>query len=318
MKTVAQAQPNIALIKYWGKYDHARNLPAVGSLSVTLDSLWTRMSVEFGRNRDTDSLTVNDAPAPAMLARVSKCLDLVVGPNREGAQVVSEGNFPIGAGLASSASAFAALVVAAAAATGQDLATARLAQLAGSCSGSAARSIYGGIVELIAGNEQISVQPLLEQHQWPLEVIVAVTEKGEKPVGSGVAMIRGEKTSPFYSRWLEQQEDDLQIARKAVLARDFSRLADIAEHNCMKMHSVMWTSKPPIVYWNGATLACLESIRVLQAEGHAVFFTIDAGPQVKAVCQPDSADAVYAALAKTVGVQTLLRSRLGDGARLLS
>jgi len=317
MKAVAQAQPNIALIKYWGKRDHAANLPAVSSLSITLDSLWTTMSVEFGDQRGLDTLLVNNAPAPGMLGRVSACLDLIAGPERTAAEVISEGNFPIGAGLASSSSAFAALVVAATESAGESRDDQALARLAGACSGSAARSVYGGIVELIAGEDQISVQSLLESCQWPLEVVVAVTEKGAKPVGSGDAMIRGEKTSPFYESWLAEQDDDMEIARAAVRGQDFESLGRIAEHNCLKMHSVMWSSRPPIVYWNSATLSCLETIRALQNDGHAVFFTIDAGPQVKAVCLPDSVEAVMVALRKTPGVQTLMQSRLGAGAKLL-
>lgn len=318
MKAEAQAQPNIALIKYWGKRDHDKNLPAVSSLSVTLDSLWTKMSVDFGAGVGSDTLLVNGAPAPAMEQRVSHCIDLVAGTERDAASIVSEGNFPIGAGLASSASAFAALVVATAAACGKTYATQTLAQLAGTSSGSAARSLYGGIVTLIAGDENIDVQPLLDPHEWPLEVIVAVTEKGEKPVGSGAAMIRGEKTSPFYASWVRRQDDDFRTAKDAVLSRDFERLATISEHNCLKMHSVMWSSRPPIVYWNSATLSCLETIRSLQSTGHAVFFTIDAGPQVKAVCLPESAAAVMDALKATPGVLSLLQTKLGAGAKLLT
>jgi len=113
MRAVAQAQPNIALIKYWGKRDLDRNLPAVDSLSVTLDSLWTRMSLEFDERLDEDTLQVNGEEAPSMLQRVGNCLELVAGNDRACARVESTSNFPIGAGLASSASAFAALVVAA-------------------------------------------------------------------------------------------------------------------------------------------------------------------------------------------------------------
>ncbi len=317
MKAVAQAQPNIALIKYWGKRDHVANLPAVSSLSITLDSLWTTMSVEFGDQSGPDTLLVNNAPAPDMLGRVSACLDLIAGPERAAAEVVSEGNFPIGAGLASSSSAFAALAVAAAESSGRAIDTPTLAQLAGACSGSAARSVYGGIVELIAGEDQISVRSLMACRQWPLEVVVAVTEKGSKPVGSSDAMIRGEKTSPFYASWVARQNDDMEIASAAVLARDFESLGQVAEHNCLKMHSVMWSSRPPIVYWNSATLSCLETIRALQNAGHAVFFTIDAGPQVKAVCLPESVDAVMLALRQTPGVLSLMRSHLGAGAKLL-
>lgn len=317
MKALAQAQPNIALIKYWGKRDHEANLPAVSSLSITLDSLWTTMSVEFGDQTGPDTLRVNNAPAPDMLGRVSACLDLIAGPERAAAEVISEGNFPIGAGLASSSSAFAALVVAAAESSGRAFDTQTLAQLAGACSGSAARSVYGGIVELTAGEDQISVRTLMECRQWPLEVVVAVTEKGSKPLSSGDAMIRGEKTSPFYGSWLARQNEDMEIARAAVLAMDFESLGQVAEHNCLKMHSVMWSSRPPIVYWNSATLSCLETIRALQSAGHAVFFTIDAGPQVKAVCRPESVDAVMIALRQTPGVLSLMRSNLGAGAKLI-
>jgi len=316
MKATAQAQPNIALIKYWGKRDHSKNLPAVSSLSVTLDSLWTTMSVEFRDGPEADTLSVNNAEAPAMLERVSRCLDRVAGSGRQMADVTSEGNFPIGAGLASSASAFAALVVAAEKAMGGSRDIQQLARLAGASSGSAARSLYGGFVELIARDDQIDVRPLLESEQWPLEVIVAVTAKGPKPVGSGEAMIRGENTSPFYRSWVARQDDDLRVARDAVLRKDFSGLAAVAEHNCLKMHSVMWSSRPPIVYWNSATLSCMETIRALQAQGESVFFTIDAGPQVKAVCAPGSAGPVMLALQKTPGVISTMRSTLGTGAKL--
>jgi len=317
MQSVAQAQPNIALIKYWGKRDVDRNLPAVDSLSVTLDSLWTRMSLEFDGQLQHDALLVNSAAAPAMLQRVSHCLDLVAGTNREFARVESTSNFPIAAGLASSASAFAALVVAADDAAGSGHGKSALARLAGAASGSAARSLLAGFVELTAGDTQIEVRSILDCASWPLEIVAAVTAEEPKPVGSTEAMIRSARTSPFYSSWLGQQAADLEIARDAVQQKDFAKLAAVAEHNCLKMHSVMWGSRPPIVYWNQATIACMETIRALQADGHGVFFTIDAGPQLKAVCLPESGDVVRAALDQTSGVLKTLHSGLGQGARLL-
>ena len=317
MSATAKAQPNIALVKYWGKRDVARNLPAVNSLSITLDSLHTTMAVEFDDNREADELRINGASAEGLLQRVSKCLDLVAGAGRPKARVDSTSNFPIGAGLASSASAFAALVVAADGVCRAGLPQADLARLAGETSGSAARSLFGGFVELRAGDEQIEVGQLLDAAEWPLEVIVAVTATGPKPVGSGEAMIRGAGTSPFYSSWIERQGEDMEVAREAVLNREFELLAKVSEHNCMKMHSIMWTSRPAIVYWNAATLTCLEAIRDLQAAGHGVFFTIDAGPQVKAVCLPESAVAVEATLSGISGVDRTMRSGLGAGARLI-
>jgi len=310
----AQAQPNIALVKYWGKRNVAQNLPAVGSLSVTLDALYSRMSVAFSEQPGPDELVVNGQTITSMLPRVSSCIDRIAGINRAAATVQSECNFPLAAGLASSASAFAALVLATYEKLGQTADTLTMARVAGSVSGSAARSFYGGFVDLSVGEENIDVRSIANPEDWPLKVVVAITETGPKVLSSGEAMIRGAKTSPFYTSWIERQPDDLASAREAVKKRDFEQLALISEHNCLKMHSVMWASRPPIIYWNNATLACLETVRRLQKEGEPVFFTIDAGPQVKAVCLPSAEETVRTALSDTEGVKTMLVSGLGYGA----
>ena len=106
--------------------------------------------------------------------------------------------------------------------------------------------------------------------------------------------------------------------RAAIAARDFAKLGAVAEHNCLKMHSVMWGSRPPIVFWNSATLACMQAVRELQADGIAVFFTIDAGPQLKAVCLPECSAEVHEALARTTGVSDIMVTGLGPGASLVS
>ena len=318
MRATARAQPNIALIKYWGKRDTLRNLPAVGSISITLADIHTTMSVEFDASLHADTLTVNGSDGVDMLARVRRCLDSVAGEQRLPARVISTSNFPIAAGLASSASAFAALVVAIDAAAGKSLDTAQLTSLAGRASGSAARSLHGGYVELENAGEDISVTCLRSAPEWPLMVVVAITASGPKPVGSTEAMEISRKTSPFFSRWIDQQEEDLTAARTAIVARDFTKLAAVAEHNCLKMHSVMWGSRPPMIYWNSATLACMQTVRELQSQGAAVFFTIDAGPQLKAVCAPADAARVSEALAATAGVETILVSGLGTGAERIA
>jgi diphosphomevalonate decarboxylase len=314
MRATARAQPNIALVKYWGKRDIERNLPAVGSISVTLDELFTTMTVDLETALDRDELDVNGRATPSMLPRVSLCLDAVLGNDRLHARVESESNFPIAAGLASSASSFAALVVAAAAAGGREADAEELAGLAGRASGSAARSLYGGFVELRNKGDGIEVGTILDADAWPLRVIAAVTSTAPKPVSSGEAMELSRRTSPFYSRWVEEQDMDLATARDAITVRDFGKLASVAEHNCLKMHSVMWASRPPVVYWNAATLACLERVRELQAQGAAAFFTIDAGPQVKVICMPEDAPQVVDALANTDGVEAVLSSGIGMGA----
>jgi len=314
MRATARAQPNIALIKYWGKRDVSRNLPAAGSISITLDELYTSMCVEFDAALPSDVLTINGVEDVSMLPRISRCLDATLGEHRDAARVSSDCNFPIAAGLASSASAFAALVVAADAAAGGGRDAAALASLAGSISGSAARSLIGGFVELQNVGDDIRIRKLCAAADWPLRVVVAVTQTEPKPLGSGDAMEISRKTSPFYSLWIEQQEHDLAAARAAIAARDFAALGTVAEHNCLKMHSVMWASRPPTIYWNSATLECMHTVRKLRSEGIDVFFTIDAGPQVKAVCTPDAEPRVRRALVTTPGVRELMATGLGGGA----
>jgi diphosphomevalonate decarboxylase len=317
MQVTAIAQPNIALIKYWGKRDLDRNLPAVGSISITLSDLHTEVGIELDEQLPADSLLINGIEDQQRLPRMSACLDRVIGEKRPSARIVSRSNFPIAAGLASSASAFAAATVAAAKAAGLPLEVEELARLAGRASGSAARSLFGGFAELSNNGDTISLKSLCDEHSWPLNVVVAITETGPKHTGSTEAMEISRHTSPFYSSWLEQQDSDLAIARSAIEQRDFSALATIAEHNCLKMHSVMWASRPAMVYWTAATTRCLQTVRELQESGLKVFFTIDAGPQVKAVCIPDDMDAVRDALSATEGVQQIMTSGLGSAARLV-
>ncbi|MEO1244785.1 MAG: diphosphomevalonate decarboxylase [Pseudomonadota bacterium] len=317
MRATARAHPNIALIKYWGKRDTALNLPAAGSISITLSALSTDMTIELCEDLDADRLTLNGEAAPQLLPRLCRCVDSVLGSDRPSVRITSSSDFPVAAGLASSASAFAACVVAADALDDRRRSPATLANLAGRASGSAARSLYGGFAELENAASSVRVRPLRTPAEWPLEVVVAITSEASKAVGSGAAMELSRKTSPFYAQWLDEQEADLAVARRAIAARDFAALGEVAEHNCLKMHSVMWSTRPPMVYWTSATISCMETIRDLRQSGLPVFFTIDAGPQVKAVCAAGATDRVEAALQSTPGVLRTLRTPLGEGARVV-
>lgn len=319
----AQAQPNIALIKYWGKRDVALNLPVVGSLSITLDTLWTRTEVRFSDALDADSMVLNGKSDPKQLKRTSACLDLLRARAgiRTRAAVVSTNNFPTGAGLASSASGFAAMVLAGDAALGLNLTPAEQSVLARRCSGSAARSIFGGYVEWAHGSradgEDSVATPLLPADAWPLSVAVAITSTAEKAIGSTEGMNRTADTSPYQDAWIDSQEADLAEARAAIAERDFERLADISEHSCLKMHALALAAKPGLLYWNAATVAAMHVVRSLRAQGVPVFFTIDAGPQLKAVCLPSAASRVAAALREVPGVLNVVETGLGGAAHLI-
>jgi diphosphomevalonate decarboxylase len=318
----ARAGANFALIKYWGKADARLNVPAVGSISITLDALWSETTVELDSKLRADEFSLNGRSRPEEQSKVSACLDLL--RTRAGvtarARITSRNNFPTAAGLASSASGFAALVTAGAAALGLTMSARERSIVARQGSGSAARSIFGGFVEMHAGIAADGLdsfaEPLLEASAWPLEVVIAVTATGEKEVGSRSGMARSATSSPYYAAWVAGQPGDLAIARAAIAARDFATLAEVAEHNCLKMHAAAIAAQPPLVYWNGATVECLHAVRKLRADGVPVFFTIDAGPQVKAVCAPGARPLVEAALRDVPGVVELLTSRLGPGAEL--
>ncbi len=324
MIAAAQARSNIALVKYWGKRDSALNLPAAGSLSITLDALWTRTRVRFDPALDADTLRLDGAADARALERVRACLDVLrrEAGVHEHAHVETDNNFPTAAGLASSASGFAALVLAASQALDLPPDRRRLSVLARQGSGSAARSLFGGFVVMHAGHRadgsDAFAEPLLPPGAWPLQVVIAVTTQRPKTVGSGEGMERSRLTSPFHADWIASVDADLALARDAVTTRDFEALAEVSEHSCLKMHAVMLSSRPPLAYWMPATVACMQRIRDLrQRDGVGVFFTIDAGPQVKAVCLPQDAPRVAAELGALPGVETVLTSGLGEGAELV-
>lgn len=318
----ARAHSNIALIKYWGKRDAELNTPAVGSISLTLDALSTDTRVSFRSGLKQDEFWLAEARVDT--TRVSQLLDIV--RDRAGfdsrAVVESTNNFPTAAGLASSASGFAALAVAASAAAALTLDDRELSILARRGSGSAARSLFGGFVELHAGNRPDGLdsfaEPVLAPDAWPLAVVVAITELGQKSVNSTAGMGESALTSPFYPAWVDTGDDDLAAMRLAIANRNVEQLGQLAEYSCLKLHGVMMSTRPALVYWNAGTMAAMHAVLELRASGIPVYFTIDAGPQLKALCLPEHARTVADALSGVVGVHETRTSALGGDARLLS
>ncbi|MEL6366341.1 MAG: diphosphomevalonate decarboxylase [Pseudomonadota bacterium] len=307
----AHAHPNIALVKYWGKADTGRNLPATGSLSLTLGALQTHTTVARGAS---DTLTVNGDSRPEMAERLFRFLDSAF-PDRPALSIDTQNDFPTAAGLASSASGFAAVVCAVDGLLQSGHSEHRLAQLAGGGSGSAARSLYGGIVRLDAPateNDDIRLRPLAEPADWPLEVLVAVIDEGPKAVGSTEGMERTRTTSPYYSGWIDSHARDLDLATDAVGKRDFAALADVTEHSFFKMHAVMMSSQPALLYWLPASVGVVRLVADLRARGVPACCTMDAGPQVKVVTTPDAATELASAITGVAGVQRVIRSGLGN------
>ncbi|MBC7794386.1 MAG: diphosphomevalonate decarboxylase, partial [Clostridia bacterium] len=299
----------------------ALNLPAVGSISITLEALFTRTRVILDPSAANDSLVLNGKPASAEnSAKAFRFVDLM--RSRAGtadrATIVSDNNFPTGAGLASSASGFAALAVATDAALGLKLPPRELSELSRRGSGSAARSIFGGFVELHMGTKEDGSDCLAEEiapsSHWPLKVFVAVVTDGPKETGSTIGMDASKRTSPYYHQWVETHPVDLAMMRVAIADKDFDQLSHITERSCMKMHAVMLATDPALLYWRGASIEVVHAVRALQKQGVAATYTIDAGPQVKVITTEADAARVKAAIASVPGVLRLMESNLGPNA----
>ena len=321
LTATAIAFSNIALIKYWGNRDDTLRLPSNGSISMNLDGLETRTCVSFDPLLPADDLTINGMHSSRIaLERVSQVLDVVrrkAGINLF-AQVESESNFPAGAGIASSASAFAALALAAAKAAGLDLAEAELSRLARRGSGSACRSVPGGFVEWAAGTSDADsyAVAIASPGHWDLADCIAIISTQPKATGStqGNALAW---TSPLQVARVEDAPRRLELCRNAILERDFDLLAGIVELDSNLMHAVMMSSRPPLFYWQPATLTVMESIRSARAKGLPVCYTIDAGPNVHVITLGAEAGQVAKLLYGIPGVQDVRIASVGASVRLV-
>lgn len=313
----AIAHPNIALVKYWGKRDSVLNLPATGSLSMTLDIFPTTTTVTLDEAAERDSLVLNgDERTDGPAERVSRFLDIVraLAGSSVWARVETVNTVPSAAGLASSASGFAALAVAAAAAYGLDLDTRALSRLARRGSGSASRSIIPGFAIWHAGeDDETSFAEPLDAPE--LAMVVAMVEKREKAVSSREAMRRTVLTSPFYPAWVSSTAESLEAAADASRAGDVERLGRITEVNALRMHALIQSCDPPIRYLNPVSVEIFDRIAALRESGVDAWATADAGPNVVVLTRSDSVDAVTAAL---TGLAELAVARPGPAAALVA
>ncbi|HEY1813063.1 MAG TPA: diphosphomevalonate decarboxylase [Kofleriaceae bacterium] len=316
----ARACANIALVKYWGKRPGPGNLPAEGSLSLALDALVTETRVSFESALTADALELDGAPADG--TRVTEFLDLVRA--RAGiatrARVITRNHFPTASGLASSASGFAALAVAATHAAGVELSPRELSRLARQGSGSAARSIFGGFVRMHAGprDDDAFAEPIASPLTARVRMVIAIVGGGvPKTHGSRDAMEHVAATSPLYAAWLALVPRDLAAAEAALGRGDDAALAELgelAEANALAMHASGIAARPAVIYWQPATLAALAQVRALRTARKAAWATMDAGPHVKVLTSTGDADAVAAAMRDVPGVTDVIISGVGSGA----
>ena len=282
----AFAPSNIALCKYWGKRDAGLNLPVNSSLSVSLGTLGTRTEIRVCDGSDRIYLNGElQAADNGFAKRVSAFLDLfrpIIG--HVCFDVRTENNIPTAAGLASSASGFAALMMALNDWAGWTLDKQKLSMLARLSSGSASRSVYNGFVQWHAGTNAEGTDSFAERldEEWP-EFRIGILEisDAKKPVGSRDGMNRTVETSELYKSWPIQANADMDVIRRAIEVRDFSMLGMTAERNALSMHATMLAAWPPLLYLQPESIEQIHKIQRVRADGLEVFLTIDAGPNIK-------------------------------------
>ncbi len=321
-QATAKASPNIAFIKYWGNRDDQLRLPANPSLSMNLGGLYAETVVSWLEAGGGDSFRLNGRDERgAALERVSAHLDALrrrLGVDSP-ARVESSNNFPTGAGIASSAAAFAALTVAAVAAAGATLSERELTTLARLGSGSAARSVPTGFVEWHAADthEGSYAESIAEPDAWELVDVIAVVSREHKPVGSSAGH-RSANTSDLQAARVAGAEARLETCKQAVLDRDFAAFAEVVEHDSNLMHAVMMTSRPPLFYWLPPTLTIMDSVRRWRAEGLQVCYTLDAGPNVHCICARSDAEEVSNRLHALSEILDVLHAPPGANATVIS
>jgi len=320
----ARVGSNIAFIKYWGVADASLNIPLSNSISMTLADAHTTTTVAWDDTGtlDTDVFVLDGVrQSAARSQRLTRHLDILRGLAGVTwrAWVTSQNNFPTASGIASSASGFAALTVAGCAALGLELDNTRLSAIARRSSGSASRSLFGGFVEWEQGTsdtDSVAV-PLHGPEHWDLRDVVAIVSSEEKKLSSAGGHLLA-KSSPLLDGRIAHVDGWLAETRQAIAEREIHRLGPVIELDALAMHSVMMTSTPSLLYWQPGTLEILQAVRRWrEEESLAVYFTIDAGPNVHLICEAETAAVVETRLTSLPSVERVIVSRPGPGPQLL-
>lgn len=325
-KATAIANANIAFIKYWGNHDARLRMPLNDSVSMNLEALTTETTVEFDDALGDDEITlVGSVLDDKAQARVFEQLSRIraLAKMTAKARVSTRNNFPSAVGLASSASAYAALTLAASQAAGLDLNERALSILARQGSGSAARSIPAGFVEMIAAtsttatSDQSFARPIMPPEAWDVRDVVVIVSRDAKAVGSSQGHASAH-TSPFMGERLSRLPTRYHRVRRELLAKNLRGMGPEIEAEAVELHTIAMTSRPPIFYWAPGTVRVMDAVRRWRNDGLEAYYTLDAGPNVHIICQAKDADTLSANARELGDVQEVIVSAPGGGARLIN
>ena len=319
---IARAHTNIALIKYWGKKNKELFLPMNSSLSLTLDAFYTDTKITLDSHFNSDCFYLNgEKQDDKNTQKISQFLNLFRSQMNEYlyAKVESYNFVPTAAGLASSASAFAALATAMNEASNLQFSLDVLSTYARRGSGSATRSIYGGFVEWQMGTANHNSKAIyIDPANFDIAMLIIVVNAKQKKISSRIGMEHTVLTSPFYQEWIKTAKQDLVAIKEAIQQQDIRLIGEITEANAMKMHATTLSANPPFTYFEPESLIAQQAVTSLREKGYTAYYTMDAGPNVKVLCKKSQLTAIQKELEQYFNKEQLIPSNVGDGVRLLT
>ena len=297
IEVFASCPSNIALIKYWGKYEG--QIPANPSISFTLSNCKTETKMIFKSGEKFSVKTFlagkEETKFSEKIEKYFRSIEKYLLWILQGSFVIeTENTFPHSSGIASSASGFGAiakcLMEMDKAFSGKDFFDVKKASfLARLGSGSACRSVYDGLVVWGEVNE-VEGSSDLYAVKYPNEEIhpifrdfndyVLLIHEGQKSVSSTVG--HGlMNTNPYAERRFQEARENFVPMKEILKSGDLQAFMKLVEHEALTLHAMMMMSDPAFILMQTGTLQVINRVWEFRKETNLpLFFTLDAGANV--------------------------------------
>lgn len=288
-RSIVKSYANIAIIKYWGKKDPVKMIPATSSISLTLENLFTETEISFITREEaiektgqaSDLLYINgELQNEEQIKKITKVINLFRDDRSQLVKIDTTNNMPTEAGLSSSSSGLSAAIKACNKLFDKNLSREELAQISKFASGSSSRSFFGPIGMWDKNTGEVSEV----KTDLKLAMIVLVLNEEKKIISSRKGMALCMETSTSFDEWIRQSEIDFENMKKYLSEGDFSKVGDLTEENALRMHETTKNANPPFTYLTEKSFEAMEYVKELRKQGERCYFTMDAGSNVKVLC----------------------------------
>lgn len=288
-RSIVKSYANIAIIKYWGKKDPIKMIPATSSISLTLENLFTETEISFITREEaiektgqaSDLLYINgELQNEEQIKKITKVVNLFRDDRNQLVKIDTTNNMPTEAGLSSSSSGLSAAIKACNKLFDKNLSRGELAQISKFASGSSSRSFFGPVGMWDKDTGEVSEV----KTDLKLAMIVLVLNEEKKIISSRKGMALCMETSTSFDEWIRQSEIDFEAMKKYLSEGDFSKVGELTEENALRMHETTKNANPPFTYLTEKSFDAMEYVKELRKQGERCYFTMDAGPNVKVLC----------------------------------